>query len=118
MYLVRRHRGRNHGEVDEVPVEADEGAVLEVEASVHVTSVDRVSQGEEGPRPSAGGRPQLLQHFLQEGTVHSSCKAVQGSAKKVVPKLRECCRQSQADVVSKSSNKFHQTCGPLFSRAL
>ena len=66
-YLVRSHWRRDHGEVDEVPVE-DEGAVLEVEASV-VTSVDRVSHGK-GPRP-AGGRPQLPQHFLQEEIVHS-----------------------------------------------
>ena len=28
---------------------------------------------------------------------------------RVVPRLRECCRQSQADVVSMSSNKIHQT---------
>ena len=31
-------------------------------------------------------------------------------------RLRECCRQSQAEVVSKSSNKIHQTWGPPFSR--
>ena len=43
---------------------------------------------------------------------------VQGSAKKVVPRLRECCGQSQADVVSKSSNNIHQTWGPPFSRSL
>ena len=41
-----------------------------------------------------------------------------GSGKKVDPRLRECCRQSQAEVVSKSSNKIHQTRGPPFSRAL
>ena len=32
--------------------------------------------------------------------------------------MRECCRQSQAEVVSKNRNKFHQTWGPPFSRAL
>ena len=37
---------------------------------------------------------------------------------KVVPRLRECCRQGQADVVSNSSNNIHQTWGPPFSRAL
>ena len=39
-------------------------------------------------------------------------------SKKVVPSLRECSRQSQAEVVSKSSNKIHQTWNPHFSRAL
>ena len=29
--------------------------------------------------------------------------------KKVVPRLRECCRQNQAEVVSNSRNKIHQT---------
>ena len=32
--------------------------------------------------------------------------------------MRECCRQSQAEVVSNSRNKIHQTWGPPFSRAL
>ena len=32
--------------------------------------------------------------------------------------MRDCCRQSQAEVVSKSSNKIHATWGPPFSRAL
>ena len=32
--------------------------------------------------------------------------------------MRECCRQSQAEVASNSSNKIHQTWGPPFSRAL
>ena len=32
--------------------------------------------------------------------------------------LRECCRQSQAEVVSNSRKKIHQTWGPPFSRAL
>ena len=54
LYLVRSHWRRDHGEVDEVPVE-DEGAVLEV-ASVHVSHRD-------GPRPS---RLELPQHFLQQ----------------------------------------------------
>ena len=30
--------------------------------------------------------------------------------------LRECCRQIQAEVVSKSRNKIHRTWGPLFWR--
>ena len=41
---------------------------------------------------------------------------VQGSV--VVPRLRECLGQSQAEVVSKSWNKIHQTRGPPCSRAL
>ena len=41
-----------------------------------------------------------------------------GHGLKVVPRLRECCRQSQAEVVSNSRNTIHQTWGPLFSRAL
>ena len=41
-----------------------------------------------------------------------------GLGKKVVPRLCECCRQSQAEVVSKSSNKIHQTWGPPFSQTL
>ena len=36
----------------------------------------------------------------------------------MVPRLRECCRQSHAKVVSKSSDNIHQTWGPPFSRAL
>ena len=38
-----------------------------------------------------------------------------GHGLKVVPRLRECCKQSQAEVVSKSRNKIHQTWGPPFS---
>ena len=41
-----------------------------------------------------------------------------GLSKKVVPRLRECCRQTQAEVVSKSSNKNHQTWELPFSPAL
>ena len=41
-----------------------------------------------------------------------------GLGKKVVPRLRECCRQSQAEITSKSINKSHQTWGTPFSRAL
>ena len=41
-----------------------------------------------------------------------------GLGLKVVPRLCECCRQSQAEVVSKSSNKIHQTWGPPFNQAL
>ena len=37
---------------------------------------------------------------------------------KVVPRLHECCRQSQAEVVSNSRNKIHQILEPHFSRAL
>ena len=41
-----------------------------------------------------------------------------GLGYKVIPRLRECCKQSQAEVVSKSSSKIHQTWGLPFSRAL
>ena len=41
-----------------------------------------------------------------------------GLGLKVVPRLRECCRQSQAKVVSKSRNKIQQTWGLPFSQAL
>ena len=41
-----------------------------------------------------------------------------GLGQEVVPRLCECCRQSQAEVVRKSINKIHQTCGPPFSQAL
>ena len=34
---------------------------------------------------------------------------------KAVPRLRECCRQSLAEAVSKSGNKIHQTWGPPLS---
>ena len=37
---------------------------------------------------------------------------------KMVPRLRECFVQSQAEVVSKSTNKIHQTWGPPFDQAL
>ena len=36
----------------------------------------------------------------------------------MVPRLCECCRQSQAGVVSNSLNKIHQAWGPPFSQAL
>ena len=41
-----------------------------------------------------------------------TCKVVSGTglAKKAGPRLRECSRQCQEDVVSKSRNKIHQTC--------
>ena len=34
------------------------------------------------------------------------------------PRLCECCRQGQAEVMSNSSNNIHQTWGPPFSRSL
>ena len=37
---------------------------------------------------------------------------------KGVSRLRECCRQGQAEVVSKSGNKIPQTWGPPFNLAL
>ena len=43
---------------------------------------------------------------------------VQGSAKRWGPRLRECCRQGQTEVLSNSRNKFHQTWGPPSSRNL
>ena len=36
----------------------------------------------------------------------------------VGPRLRECCRQVEAEMVSRSRNKVHQTCGPPISGAL
>ena len=36
----------------------------------------------------------------------------------MVPRLRECCRQTEAEVVSMSMNKIHQTWGPPFNLAL
>ena len=45
-------------------------------------------------------------------TVHT------GVGKKAPARFRECFRQVQAEVVSKSSNKFHQTWGPPFSPVL
>ena len=55
-------------------------------------------------------------HFNDVYNVESrdqvSCQACQ----KVGPRLRESCRQSQAEVASKSSNKIHhQDLGPPFS---
>ena len=41
-----------------------------------------------------------------------------GRGGKMVPRLRELCRQSRAEVVSQSSNKTHQTWGPPSNRAL
>lgn len=57
VYLVWCHWRRDHGEVDEVPVE-DERALLKVAVVVGAT------QGRKGPRSSIGGRLQLLQQFL------------------------------------------------------
>ena len=39
-------------------------------------------------------------------------------AKRVLPRLRECSRQVEAEVVSNSSNKIHQTWEALFWRPL
>ena len=44
-----------------------------------------------------------------------------GLSKKVVPRLRECCRQAQAEVVlnnSSSSNTIHQSWQKPFSQSL
>ena len=41
-----------------------------------------------------------------------------GLGSKVGPRLRECCRQSQAEVVSNCGNKHHQTRGAPLGRAL
>ena len=41
-----------------------------------------------------------------------------GVAKRVLPWLRECFRQVEAEVVSNSSNKIHQTWEALFWRPL
>ena len=41
-----------------------------------------------------------------------------GVAKRVLPRLRECSRQVEAEVVSNSSNKIHQTWEALFWRPL
>ena len=43
---------------------------------------------------------------------------IQGSTNRRGPRLRECCRQVEAEVVSKSRNKIHQTQGPPISGAL
>ena len=60
-----------------------------------------------------------MPHFVKIGSFQLNIGGeIQGSAKRWSPGLRECCRQSQAEVVSKSINKIHQTWGPPFSRAL
>ena len=41
-----------------------------------------------------------------------------GLGLKVVPRLRELCRQGQAGMISNSSNKVHQTWDLPFSRVL
>ena len=41
-----------------------------------------------------------------------------GIGQKVDPRLRDCCRQGQSEVVSNNRNKVHQTWGPPYSRAL
>ena len=55
-----------------------------------------------------------------ENCLHSGSDRhhLQSSAKKVIPRLRECYRQLGAEVVSNSSNKLNQTWGPPFRRAL
>ena len=44
--------------------------------------------------------------------------ACTGLGKKVVPRLRECWKQGQAEVISKSSNEIDQTWGAPCGRAL
>ena len=48
---------------------------------------------------------------LRQTREQSICdvRSVQGSAKRLVPRLRECCRQGQAEVVSNSRNRIYQT---------
>ena len=41
-----------------------------------------------------------------------------GVAKRVLPRLRECSGQVEAEVISNSSNKIHQTWEALFRRPL
>ena len=56
---------------------------------------------------------------LKENTMKEAAgNRMYRARKKVGPRLRECCRQSQAEVVSKDRSKIHQTWGPPFSRAL
>ena len=43
---------------------------------------------------------------------------LQGWAKKMVPRLRECCRHVEAEATSNSRNKIHQTWRPQFSPSL
>ena len=43
---------------------------------------------------------------------------VSASGAESPPRLRECCRQCQAEVVNKSNNKIHQTWCTIFSQSL
>ena len=52
---------------------------------------------------------------VEEGFKKRECK---GLGLKMVPRLRECCRRCQHEVVSNYSIKIHQTWGTPFSRAL
>ena len=46
--------------------------------------------------------------------LHRAVYVLQGVAKRVLLRLRECCRQVEAEVASSSSNKIHQTWEALF----
>ena len=60
----------------------------------------------------------LTWHQTKDDAPLQQIQYVQGSAKKDGPRLREFCRQSQAEVIRKSRKKIHQTWGPLFIRFL
>ena len=52
----------------------------------------------------------MLLNFVVAGVIHINTWAdCTGVGEEVVPRLPECCRQSQALAVCKNSNKIHQT---------
>ena len=66
-----------------------------------------------GPLGKQGPAAALRQHCPQMTQRHCT-----GVAKRVLPRLRECSRQVEAEVVSNSRNNIHQTWGAIFRRPL
>ena len=61
------------------------------------------------------GEQQILKREFWSAVVTRDVHVCTGLNHKVVSRLRECCRQGQAEVVSKSNNKLYQTWGPPFN---
>ena len=72
---------------------------------------------------SIDDRSEIAQSFLITSHSMNSYKGtvfqlVYRARLKGGPRLRECCRQGQAEVLSNSRNEIHQTWGPTYSKSL
>ena len=92
------------------------GVEKESERGRHSGDVFDVETPRTHVSPVNNGRTDALVYDLRLRL--SACRTFPSSTgfgQKVVPRLCECCRQNQAEVVSNSRNKLHQTWPKPFS---